>query len=864
MKTNAKTLMLMMVMLCMANLAAAQPDITWYHPINWDAPLVPSNHEQYGAGVLLGPVLDGNQMTTYWNIAWMNVGNSSTDQFFDSTLLLDGEYCGQWEEFQEVTPGNLVTARNRGPLLVRGGRHTLAVHHDSENMVFESDETNNNWGSQHVWTPYNLSNSSTITRSQPPDPFGGSEDMPGGTWLPNCDGFGIQINSSWSVVGAYAMDLNSDYDLYLYDEPAVWDQGFSSSIAHSNFGPDLLEALILNQWQVGTNNFNIGVQKYSGQGDYKIKNCFNNEVYSEQTISGYIDASEFMQLYTFWVASSQTGVKLLDISSSQDSNLRLSVFDPAFIMGNLLDAPGQAVTDEDGNIRLAFDFTTAGWHAMVVYRNKVDGYPHQDFDFTIRDAVDLEPAHLATWHSPLVPRPQADGTPQSVPLPTSLPGGEGYSTYFNLAFRNAGPSPVENPQILVYMDGLGEDPNHSIYQAYIGTLPSGGTFVDNNIGPRIMPGGRHTWTLEVDPNDAIEEIDEGNNIWGEQYVWMPPLLAFGSHYEGTCAGDLDSGLETITSGEPLFLNCNGYRITRDPSRYWRAVAVSHEPDNDIDLTLFEVSTGPKNGFDDYLSYSGFEDDYVDYILVNDNLPISDNLDVGVERYSGDSGQYNLDLEESQMVNNPTAAQLGPYHLGSQELIHVFDIYLEAGVYNFRLDNVAGQVDWGMQLHPHDVDYQRRSDHVPDGVSFDNEPGRGEFMLVDLPQGGWYGLTVYKSKVEDADKYGIYRVTINPGITPVNDSIIPANTAINTISPNPFNPKTTVSYALDKPGPVRLEVYDLQGALIRTLVKENLPAGQHEATWSGIDQQGREVPSGVYLARIRAGEYDGTRKMMLLK
>ncbi len=230
----------------------------------------------------------------------------------------------------------------------------------------------------------------------------------------------------------------------------------------------------------------------------------------------------------------------------------------------------------------------------------------------------------------------------------------------------------------------------------------------------------------------------------------------------------------------------------------------------------------------------------------------------------DSGQYHLDLVESVTLSDPTNGPIGPCVLGSQDLIPIYDIWLDAGIYNFRLSNVAGQVDWGMQLHPHDIDYQSRRDSVPYEESSFNAPGQGEFMLVDLPQSGWYGLTVYKSQVADAGLTGTYRVFISPGTSPVNGLSTPSATSIHTISPNPFNPKTTVGFALNKPGPVRLEVYDLQGALIRTLVNESLSAGRHEATWSGVDQKGRVVPSAVYLARIRTGDYDCSKKMMLLK
>ena len=69
-------------------------------------------------------------------------------------------------------------------------------------------------------------------------------------------------------------------------------------------------------------------------------------------------------------------------------------------------------------------------------------------------------------------------------------------------------------------------------------------------------------------------------------------------------------------------------------------------------------------------------------------------------------------------------------------------------------------------------------------------------------------------------------------------------------PNPFNPRTTVSFELPEVGAVRLEIFDVAGRLVRTLVDESLPQGSHEAAWDGRDASGREVGSGSYVARLQ--------------
>ncbi|MDD4224085.1 MAG: C25 family cysteine peptidase [Candidatus Cloacimonetes bacterium] len=83
-------------------------------------------------------------------------------------------------------------------------------------------------------------------------------------------------------------------------------------------------------------------------------------------------------------------------------------------------------------------------------------------------------------------------------------------------------------------------------------------------------------------------------------------------------------------------------------------------------------------------------------------------------------------------------------------------------------------------------------------------------------------------------------------------------------PNPFNPTTTIRFELPAAAPVRLDVFNLRGQKVRSLVDSELPAGAHSAVWNGQDDRGNPVSSGVYLYRLNNGERDLTRKMMLMK
>ena len=83
-------------------------------------------------------------------------------------------------------------------------------------------------------------------------------------------------------------------------------------------------------------------------------------------------------------------------------------------------------------------------------------------------------------------------------------------------------------------------------------------------------------------------------------------------------------------------------------------------------------------------------------------------------------------------------------------------------------------------------------------------------------------------------------------------------------PNPFNPKTTIDFALDKDAQTSIRVFDVQGRMVRTLVDSYLSAGRRSVTWDGVDDQGAPVASGVYFLRLQAGGDFSSRTVNLLK
>jgi hypothetical protein len=112
--------------------------------------------------------------------------------------------------------------------------------------------------------------------------------------------------------------------------------------------------------------------------------------------------------------------------------------------------------------------------------------------------------------------------------------------------------------------------------------------------------------------------------------------------------------------------------------------------------------------------------------------------------------------------------------------------------------------------------------------------------------------------------GAYSIDLRD-VAAARDDGVPAATRLAQNTPNPFNPQTTIAFALPRPETVTLTVHDLAGRLVRTLAAdEPLTAGRHEREWWGRDDRGRPVASGVYLYRIEAGAFSETRRMTLVK
>ncbi len=86
-----------------------------------------------------------------------------------------------------------------------------------------------------------------------------------------------------------------------------------------------------------------------------------------------------------------------------------------------------------------------------------------------------------------------------------------------------------------------------------------------------------------------------------------------------------------------------------------------------------------------------------------------------------------------------------------------------------------------------------------------------------------------------------------------------------VAPNPFNPSTTISFRVQWKNLVQLNIYNLRGQKVRSLIQEALPANEYDLVWDGTNDTGGTVASGTYFMRLRIGtELMQVRKLTILK
>lgn len=192
--------------------------------------------------------------------------------------------------------------------------------------------------------------------------------------------------------------------------------------------------------------------------------------------------------------------------------------------------------------------------------------------------------------------------------------------------------------------------------------------------------------------------------------------------------------------------------------------------------------------------------------------------------------------------------------------------LAAGTFPMLANPVANGTGLSWEYNPVLVDgfnvYRRTEDtnRVQLNTTLLSSPN-GEINFVDTGEGLVNGQIVFYSYglVIDGQEMGT-----GDEVEVEFQSGLPTTFALNGNYPNPFNPITNIKFDLPKTSHVKLNIYDIAGRLVHTLVDDVRPAASYEEIWDGTDRSGRRVSSGTYYYVLQAEGFKATQKMMLVK
>jgi len=151
------------------------------------------------------------------------------------------------------------------------------------------------------------------------------------------------------------------------------------------------------------------------------------------------------------------------------------------------------------------------------------------------------------------------------------------------------------------------------------------------------------------------------------------------------------------------------------------------------------------------------------------------------------------------------------------------------------------------------------------------PAQSLTALIGEPLDGSWELTISDHAGQDTGtlvSWGINDVSgydCEDAVSAVEDGVMPTRFSVAQNHPNPFNPSTTISFAVPEgAGVVTLAIYDVSGRLVRTLESGSLAAGNYSRVWNGRDAQDRTVGSGTYFYRLSGNNFSEARKMILIQ
>jgi hypothetical protein len=257
--------------------------------------------------------------------------------------------------------------------------------------------------------------------------------------------------------------------------------------------------------------------------------------------------------------------------------------------------------------------------------------------------------------------------------------------------------------------------------------------------------------------------------------------------------------------------------------------------------------------------------YTAWVTLNFTIQSPENTSLGIESMTNAVGLYENHSNEplTGVINNQTLST--PIGINNEPL----PIQLASFTAGLVPENNVVVLKWttASEINNYGFEVQKSKENKDNFQSIEGsfvegngtttEPQSYVYTDISVQPGTWY----YRLKQIDLDNTIHYSEAIKPSaVTGVAERPLPKEFALDQNYPNPFNPSTVIEYALPREARVTLEVYNLLGQRVQTLVDDVRAAGYHTVRFNATG-----LSSGIYFYRMRAGE-DVTflRKMLLMK
>jgi hypothetical protein len=155
------------------------------------------------------------------------------------------------------------------------------------------------------------------------------------------------------------------------------------------------------------------------------------------------------------------------------------------------------------------------------------------------------------------------------------------------------------------------------------------------------------------------------------------------------------------------------------------------------------------------------------------------------------------------------------------------------------------------------------------VFVDSGHGSGSFVFTpDTTQSGTYNVTFKATDIKSAVDSEVVQITVTDfnDVREIHgsDEARPSQFSLSQNYPNPFNPITNFQFTLPKSVHVKIEIFNIVGQKVKTLMDQDMKPGVYQADWDGKDESGNPVSTGVYFYKVQAGDFSDMKKMVLLK